>query len=366
MKAIRYIIIGLVLLAGVAWAFASAPQAQKDSGYPNAGILAQAEWLHQHMRDEDLVIVDVRTNDHFDGKLIPGAIRMPWSLFRENDLVANTAERFVGVSRSEKILGSHGIGRTSRIVLYDSVERDGGATAAYVFWVLDLLGHTGKMVLERGIDAWEEAGYDMDSRPKTLSPILYQAPLEEIDLQSLVDGAFIYERLGDRYYQIIDVRSPAEYRGQKGSRGLRGEDLKVGHIPTAVNVNYETNWLDPRTKRIKSYRQLQDLYRGLNPDKGVIVYCDSGRRSSFSYFILRLMGIEDVRTYEASWQEWGQPDKYFPVETAAREFSSADLPGTTRKAASARSSMTEAGQSRPQPASPQQQQPAGGYVSCGG
>lgn len=48
-------------------------------------------------------------------------------------------------------------------MLYDSVERDGGATAAYVFWVLDLLGHTRKMVLERGIDAWEEAGYDLDS-----------------------------------------------------------------------------------------------------------------------------------------------------------------------------------------------------------
>ena len=365
MKAIRHIIIGLVLLVGVAWALASAPQAQSDSGYPNAGILAQAEWLHKHVQDEGLVIVDVRADDHFDGKLIPGAIRLPWVLFRENDLVANTAERFVGISRAEKIFGSHGIGRTNRIVLYDSVERDGGATAAYVFWVLDLLGHNRKMVLERGIDGWEEAGYDMDSRPKTLSPILYQAPLEEIDLKSLVDGDFIYERLGDRYYQIIDVRSPEEYRGQKGSRGLRGEDLKRGHVPTAVNVSYEANWQDPRTKRIKPYRQLQDLYRGLNPDKGVIVYCDSGRRSSFSYFILRLMDIDDVRTYEASWQEWGQPKKYFPVETAAHEFPSADLPGTTRSTAAPRSAMTKGSQSQSQPSSPEQQ-PAGGYVSCGG
>lgn len=364
MKTARSIITGLVLLAGVAWAFASAPQASRESGYPNAGLLVRAEWLHQHMRDEDLIIVDVRTDDHFGGKLIPGAIRLPWSLFRENDLVSNTSERFIGVSRSEQILGSHGIGRTSRIVLYDSVERDGGATAAYVFWVLDLLGHTRKMVLESGIDAWEEAGYDLDSRPKTLSPILYQAPLEEIAKESLVDGDFIHERLGDRYYQIIDVRSPAEYAGQKGTRGLSGDDLKLGHIPTAVNVNYEANWVDTQAKGIKPYPELQDLYRGLNPDKGVVVYCNSGRRSSFSYFILRLMGVDDVRTYEASWKEWGQPGKFFPVETSVREFSSADLPGTTRRAAADRSAMAEGSQRQTRPASPEQT-PADGYVSCG-
>lgn len=364
MKRLRYIAIAFVLLCGVAWAFASSSRDGDQLDYPNSGILARAQWLHRHLQDEDLVIVDVRTDDHFDGKLIPGAIRMPWSLFRENDLVANTAERFVGVSRSEKVLGSHGIGRTSRIVLYDSVERDGGATAAYVFWVLDLLGHTRKMVLERGIDAWEEAGYDLDSRPKTLSPILYQAPLEEINLQSLVDGDFIYKRLGDRHYQIIDVRSPEEYEGRKKSRGLRGEDLKTGHIPTAVNIDYRSNWADAAAKRLKPYRELRELYRGLDPDRGIVVYCDSGRRSSFSYFVLRLMGIDDVRTYEASWQEWGQPGKYFPVEIEVHEFSARGLPAESRRV-TAQPSAEKRSPDEPQGAS-SGQRTEGGYVSCGG
>ncbi len=364
-KTIRHVIIAAVLLAGTVWALASAGAEERRGAYPNAGLLAEAPWLHRHMRDEDLVIVDVRADEHFDGRLIPGAIRLPWSLFRENDLASNTAERFIGITRSEQVLGSHGIGRTSRVVLYDSVERDGGATASYVFWVLDVLGHRDKMVLERGIEAWEEAGYDLDSRPKELTPVLYQAPLEDIDQSALINGEFVYRRLGDPYYQIIDVRSPEEYQGTKKSRGLRGEDLKTGHIPTAVNIDYRKNWADVAGKRIKPYRELQELYRGLDPDRAVVVYCDSGRRSSFSYFVLRLMGIDDVRTYEASWQEWGQPGKFYPVETQTRAFEKQDLPGKSRAGGAPRLSGAQSGQSEAESGSPAQAA-EGGYVSCGG
>jgi len=363
-RPIRHLVIAAVLLAGAVWALASAGAEERRGAYPNAGLLAEARWLHRHMQDEGLVIVDVRTDEHFDGRLIPGAIRMPWSLFRENDLASNTAERFIGITRSEQILGSNGIGRTTRVVLYDSVERDGGATASYVFWVLDVLGHPDKMVLESGIEAWKDAGYDLDSRPKELSPVLYQAPLEEIDPAALIDGEFVYRRLGDPYYQTIDVRSPEEYQGRKKSRGLRGEDLKTGHIPTAVNIDYRENWVDAATKRLKPYRELQELYRGLDPDRGVVVYCNSGRRSSFSYFVLRLMGIDDVRTYEASWQEWGQPGKYFPVEIEVHEFSVQGLPAESRRI-TAQPSAEKSSPDEPQGAS-SGQRTEGGYVSCGG
>jgi thiosulfate/3-mercaptopyruvate sulfurtransferase len=64
-------------------------------------------------------------------------------------------------------------------VLYDSVERDGGATASYVFWVLDLLGHEKKKILEGGIDAWTTAGGKVAPEPKKLESMFYQAPSDE-------------------------------------------------------------------------------------------------------------------------------------------------------------------------------------------
>ena len=363
-RILRYFVIGGILLLAAVWSLASAGTGSAEGGYPNADLLASADWLKKRLDDPDLIIVDVRADDHFDGKLIPGAIRLPWSSFRYNEKATNTGSLFVGTEQAQEILGEHGIGRTNTIVLYDSVERDGGATASYLFWVLDVLGHEKKRVLERGIDAWQQAGYDLDSRPKQLSPVLYQAPIQEIQGRRLIDGDFVYRRLGDPYYQIIDVRSRAEYLGEKGSRGLRGNPLKLGHIPTAVNIDYTSNWADPDTKAIKPYPQLQNLYRGLDPNKGVIVYCASGRRSSFSYFILRLMGVENVYTYEASWLEWGNPAMFYPVETMERKLAGSGLPTSVKRtAASSKAASEKAGGGASGKAAGK---PKGGYVSCGG
>jgi thiosulfate/3-mercaptopyruvate sulfurtransferase len=360
---VRFGVLAAVLLLGVLWSLASARQAAPRSAYPNADLLATPEWLKDHAGDKDVLLVDVRSDKHFDGRLIPGAIRLPWLRFRYNNTAANEAELFVGTARAQEILGRHGIGRTNTLVLYDSVARDGGATASYVFWILDVLGHADKKILEGGIDAWEAAGYELASTPTELSPILYQAPMDEIQSRGLIDGDDVYRQLGDPHYQIIDVRSPAEYRGEKGTRDLRGNPLKLGHIPTAVNIDYTTNWVDTESKRIKDYGALQERYRGLDTRKTVIVYCNSGRRSSFSYFILRLMGIDDVATYEASWKQWGQPSNFYPVETTVHTFDQGRLPGTSSAAGAA---------SPPAAASPQQRSsssgnaPKGGYVSCGG
>jgi len=361
---LRYFILATLLLLGVAWSL-SAAQENRHGGYPNNDLLATTQWLKQHIEDRDLIVVDVRTDAHFDGRLIPGAIRLPWSIFRYNNTALNEGSLFVGVHRAQDILGKHGIGRTHTIVLYDAVARDGGATASYLFWVLDILGHANTMILEGGIDAWEAAGYDLISKPRQASPILYQAPMEEIRGRELIDGDDVYRQLGDTHYQIIDVRSPAEYKGEKGTRDLQGNALKLGHIPTAVNIDYTLNWRDPQSKKIKPYSALQNLYRGLDPQKSVIVYCNSGRRSSFSYFVLRLMGIDSVTTYEPSWKQWGKPANFFPVETTVHRLAGGDLPGTS-SAAKATRSATVGGASTRQKASADGNAPKGGYVSCGG
>ncbi|MGD9329874.1 MAG: rhodanese-like domain-containing protein [Desulfobacterales bacterium] len=362
---LRYLILATLLVMGVIWSLASAAPDDRHARYPNSDLLATPLWLQERIGDDGIMVVDVRTDEHFDGRLIPGAIRLPWSVFRYNDTAFNEGSLFIGVDRAQDTLGRHGVGRTHSVVLYDAVARDGGATASYLFWVLDVLGHENKRILEGGIDAWEAAGYELVSKPRQLSPILYQAPMEEIRPGELIDGNDVYRQLGDPHYQIIDVRSPAEYKGEKGTRDLRGNALKLGHVPTAVNIDYRLNWQDPQSKKIKAYSALQNLYRGLDPQKGVIVYCNSGRRSSFSYFVLRLMGIDNVTTYEPSWKQWGQPANFFPVETTVHRLAGSGLPGASSSAeasAKARADSPSSGQKTPTDSNA----PKGGYVSCGG
>lgn len=358
--------IALVLLLGVWWTLASA--ATEGKRFPNGQYLLRAAELMQRQQQEPLVIVDVRTDEHFDGKLIPGAIRMPWSLFRRDDPATNMGGLFVGPAEAQRILGRHGLFRNDMIVLYDSIARDGGATASYLFWVLDLLGHKKMAILDQGIDGWLAAGGKVVNQPAQREALLYQAPTKEIDLRRLVNEEFIYPRLGDPYYQILDVRSEGEYLGHDLNTGLDDTPLKAGHIPGAFNINYESNWVDPKSKALKSYAQLAEMYRGLNPTAGVITYCHSARRGSFSYFVLRLLGYEDVMLYDNSWFGWGRQDLYYPVEITANILSGQTPPQVKQTTPSARSS--NGGQTPSTPQSEAQKSPSGsqkkGYISCGG
>lgn len=365
---LRLTVIAVVLLLGVWWALAAAATATEGQSYPNSRYLMSADQLMQQQQQEPLVIVDVRTDEYFDGKLIPGAIRLPWSLFRRDDPATNMDGLFVGPAEAQRILGQHGLFRNDMIVLYDSIARDGGATASYLFWVLDLLGHKNMAILERGIDGWLEAGGNVVNQPEEREPLLYQAPSKEIDLRRWANEEFIYPRLGDRYYQILDVRSEAEYFGEALNTGLDGSPLKAGHIPGAFNLHYETNWVDSDSKALKSYAELADMYRGLSKTAGIIVYCHSARRASFGYFILRLLDFKDVMLYDNSWFGWGRQDLYYPVETAANVLSGQTPPQVKQTAPSAGSS--NGGQTPTTPQGEAQKSPSGsqkkGYISCGG
>lgn len=361
-EVIRYVVIVAILLLSLYWSLASATG--KD--YPNARFLATAEWLKAHQRDASLVIVDVRAGKDVAGKLIPGAISMPWELFQQDDTANNMGEVFVGIARAQQLLGEHGIARNDTVVLYDSVKRDGGATSSYLFWILDLLGHKKMKVLERGIDGWIAAGGKTISTPRKAVAVLYQAPAGEIKLRKWAKADYLLPRLDDPYYQILDVRSRAEYLGEKPNTALDGTALRLGHIPTAYNTDYTLNWTSPDSKAIKPYATLQKLYSGFDPGKAVITYCQSGRRGSFGYFILRLMGFEDVMLYEASWMEWGNKRYYYPVETTENIVSGDTLQGTTSPSAAFKRQGTTTPKSGAAAPSGGGSGSKSGYVSCGG
>jgi thiosulfate/3-mercaptopyruvate sulfurtransferase len=357
----RHTVIAIILILGVFWSFASARE--QHPRYPNGQFLVTAGELKERMTEEPLVVVDVRDDEYFDGKVVPGAIRLPWTSFRRDSKASGMGGVFVGVDKAQEILGRHGIFRNDSVILYDSVARDGGATASYVFWVLDLLGHDNMAVLERGIDGWLDAGGDVVNTPQQREPLLYQAPAEEIRLRRRADENFILPRLGDPYYRIIDVRSRDEYLGKSLNTALDGTPLKPGHIPGAYNIDYQDNWTDPETKGVKSYFELTELYRGITPDSAVITYCHSARRGSFGYYILRLMGFKDVLLYDNSWFGWGRKDRFYPVETTPHTPAGRTPPSVTSPSEAGKTSQEHQAETSPRDSG---EQTGRDYISCGG
>ena len=109
---------------------------------------------------------------------------------------------------------------------------------------------------------------------------------------------------------LIDVRSPAEYTGERlhmpeypNEGALRG-----GHIPGAANIPW-ARAVNPDNGTFKSAEELRGLYEGeagLKSHDDVVVYCRIGERSSHTWFVLtHLLGFPQVKNYDGSWTEWG-------------------------------------------------------------
>ena len=103
----------------------------------------------------------------------------------------------------------------------------------------------------------------------------------------------VRDRLGSPDVQIVDVRTGAIY----------GD----GHIPTALNLDWNQNVEAEATRTFRSLAELQSLYDQLGLDRGkeIIVYCTTGISASNTMFVLEMLGYPRLRLYSGSWSEWG-------------------------------------------------------------
>jgi len=93
----------------------------------------------------------------------------------------------------------------------------------------------------------------------------------------------------------------------------KSETQRFAHIPQAVNIPWDENIVRVNGGFVsKTTPELEEIYKAFPKDKKIITYCNKGRKSSFSYFVLRRLG-RNVSNYDGLWFEWGG-DTDFPAE----------------------------------------------------
>jgi thiosulfate/3-mercaptopyruvate sulfurtransferase len=260
-----------------------------------AGLLVDAAWLAAHLDDQNLRIVDMRSapRDYRRGH-IRGAVYLNVDDARIK--VAAGGYRLPTPEEGARLVQDLGIGPDTHVVIYDD---SGGLHAARLFFTLDVLGHRTVSLLDGGIQAWRRARLPTttDVRPAVRT---HYRPVPAPERAATAE--WLRDRLGDPTLALVDTRTAAEYAG-RDVRAKRG-----GHIPRAVNIDWERNLRPDGT--FKSADELRALYaaHAVTPDKTVVTYCQTHHRAAHTYFVLRRLGYPRLVGYDRSWSEWGRRD----------------------------------------------------------
>jgi thiosulfate/3-mercaptopyruvate sulfurtransferase len=286
-QAMKRLIVAAVLLFGTAssaWA-----QAQiVDIDYVKAAIGRGA------------LLWDARDADDYAKGHIPGAVNVgdPTLTLRDKN-----TEDYLPIATIEKTLGNAGIDPAREVIVYG----DRGLPSTYFAQLtLRYFGATNARVFHDGIDAWRAAGQPVSTTPAKVRPVaLKLTPQAGV----ISESREVVAALKRPDVQFVDVRTAKEFKGED-VRAIRG-----GHIPGAVNIPFEQNWVDPDTRAklrsgavkdsaglsLKPREELARLYAKLDPAKETIVYCQSGNRAAESALVLVDLGFKNVKVYDASW-----------------------------------------------------------------
>lgn len=259
-------------------------------------ILIDAKKLAARLNHENLLLIDTRPFAKYCQGHIPGAVNIDLFQFHWIDTSKSGIEEF---ERQTKILLSNiGVKDDNQVVFYDDVS---GMTSARGVWLLLYFSHKNVSLLDGGYERWLKEMYPIETKT---NPFVHSQFAGKPNREILATFDKVKQSLRKKDSTIIDARTQEEFAG------LHIRAARAGHIPTAINVDWQKNI---ENGSFKSREKLSKLYSKVPQNSTVITYCQGGYRAANTFLALKHLGYKDVKMYLGSWGEWGNKIK-FPVE----------------------------------------------------
>ncbi len=165
-------------------------------------------------------------------------------------------------------------------------------TSARGVWLLLYFSHENVSMLDGGFEKWKKEGNSIEVKSNPLRNSQFKGkPNSKI----LADADEVRRSLEKKNVIIVDARSRDEYDGSE----VRG--ARRGHIPSAINIDWENNI---ESRIFKSKVKLSKIYSKIPRTAQIITYCQGGYRAANVFLVLKMLGYKNVKMYLGSWGEW--------------------------------------------------------------
>lgn len=252
--------------------------------------LASIDWLAEHR--EDVRIIDVRDAWEYEGiGHLPGAVNIPFDTLRRKTVDEGMLP---GLDHFNEVMSDAGITPSDTIIAYDD---EHGVFAARILVTAMMYGHDAWALLDGDYTAWSRTHEITQTIPDP-EPTDYTGHVPAD--RPLVDAETVLEATEDPDAVLVDTRTKDEF-----------DD---GHIKSAIQLDWR-ELVDPDTRGVKPKPELLELLAeyGLTPEKRVVLYCNTARRISHTYIVLRHLGFDRVDFYEGSLTDWN--DRGFDLQS---------------------------------------------------
>jgi len=261
--------------------------------------IVPVSWLEKNMKNEHLVILDLRKYNEYKKGHIKGAFNMPAikTLFDKKFMMPK-------LDLLQKLFSDAGIDSKSQVVAYG----DGSFIwSARLYWILEILGHNNVGILNVGYNNWKEGTIALSTSDSVIKKTNFIPRVDNTKIQTKLSTLMAINKK-----TIIDGRKVAHYEGKESLA------KRFGHIPTALNYACTQNYqVSANGNKMKDLKDLKVLYKDLPKDKEIILYCDGGAEAALNYIVLQELGYK-ASVYDGSWLEWGN-DESVPIENMQKK-----------------------------------------------
>lgn len=264
--------------------------------------IVSPQWLAAELNTQTgkYLLIDMSKPGIYAQAHLPNAVNVRYNRLQKGGSATGLAP---DIEEIEALLSEVGLTENLHVIAYDE---EGGTRAARFLWILALAGHQHFSCLDGGIHAWLAQGLPYSSEPsRSDGNTSGNYKIAKLQAQPVVTLEEVLECYQNPNIAIWDARSPEEYLG------LRVNSKRCGHIPGAVNYNWESA-IDRNNDNL--LRPLEDICNelqalGITAEKEVIVHCQTHHRSSFAWLLAKHLGYANVRGYAGSWAEWGNSEQ---------------------------------------------------------